>query len=272
MVIVSACHARSDVGHPGPTATFAVVIIYGVVNASPDSLAIDSVATTPQEAVQRARLLLADGADAIDIGGQGSTDFADLVGWHEEWERVADIIPALAELGVDVSIDSWRPEVVRRALDAGATVINAADGMQSDEMWKVASDHQVPIVVPFLSGPNPRQMEHVTSDPVQVMLDFFEARLAHADRFGLRSRCIVDPGTGFAPPNWPWEQRFEYQKIVYSNLDRLRRFGLPIYIALPWKETAQHDELLDLVVRQRPEYGRAHYPAKVRRFQVAAGV
>ncbi len=240
------------------------MIIYGVVNASPDSLAADSIATTADEAVARARSLLADGADAIDLGGQGSTDVAEVVDWTVEWGRVEDLIPALAALGVDVSIDSWRPEVVRRALDAGATVINAADGMQSDGMWQVASDFDVPIVVPFLSGPNPREMDLVTSDPVEVMLDFFEARLADADRFGLRARCIVDPGTGFAPPNWPWEQRFEYQKRVYSNLDELRRFGLPIYIALPWKETAQHDELLDIVVRQRPDYGRAHHPAKVR--------
>lgn len=248
------------------------MIIFGVVNASPDSLAVDSIATTPEEALDRARRLLDDGADAIDLGGQGSTDFADVVEWTEEWARVEHLIPALAGLGIDVSIDSWRPEVVRRALDAGATVINAADGMQNPEMWRVASDVDVPIVVPFLSGPNPRAMARVESDPVQVMVDFFEARLADADRYGLRSRCIVDPGTGFAPPNWPWAQRFEYQKIVYSNLDALRRFGLPIYIALPWKETAQHDELLDLVVRQRPEYGRAHHPAKIRRFQSAAGI
>lgn len=248
------------------------MIIFGVVNASPDSLAVDSIATTPDEAVARARHLLADGADAIDLGGQGSTDFADVVDSDEEWERVRQLIPALAELGVDVSIDSWRPDVVRRALDAGATVINAADGMQSDAMWKVASDYAAPIVVPFLSGPNPRQMDRVTSDPVQLMVDFFESRLAEADRYGLRSRCIIDPGTGFAPADWPWAQRFEYQKIVYSNLDALRRFDLPIYIALPWKETAQHDELLDIVVRQRPEYGRAHFPEKIRRFQTAAGI
>lgn len=252
------------------------VIIYGVVNASPDSLSLDSIATTPDEAVTRARGLIADGADAIDLGGQGSTDFAEVVDWTQEWSRVEHLIPALAALGVDVSIDSWRHEVVRRSLEAGATVINAADGMQSDEMWEVATDYDVPIVVPFLSGPNPREMGPlsggVTSDPVQMMLDFFEARLADADRFGLRSRCIVDPGTGFAPPNWPWDQRFEYQKIVYSNLDRLRVFNLPIYIALPWKETPQHDELLDIVVQQRPEYGRAHYPAKIRRFQATHGI
>ncbi len=248
------------------------VIIYGVVNASPDSLSLDSIATTPDEAVNRAKLLLADGADAIDLGGQGSTDFAEIVNWTEEWARVEHLVPVLVALGIDVSIDSWRPEVVRRSLEAGATVINAADGMQTDEMWQIASDYDVPIVVPFLSGPNPREMDFVTSDPVQVMLDFFEARLADADRFGLRSRCIVDPGTGFAPPNWPWAQRFDYQKVVYSNLDRLRVFDLPIYIALPWKETAQHDELLDIVVQQRPEYGRAHYPAKIRRVQATHGI
>ena len=81
------------------------MIIYGVVNASPDSLALDSIATTPDDAVARARRLLADGADAIDLGGQGSTDFAEVVDWTDEWARVEHLIPALAGLGVDVSID-----------------------------------------------------------------------------------------------------------------------------------------------------------------------
>ena len=72
--------------------------------------------TAPEAALARARRLLADGADAIDLGGQGSTDIAAVVDWHEEWARLEAIVPALAGLGVDVSIDSWRPEVVRRAL------------------------------------------------------------------------------------------------------------------------------------------------------------
>jgi dihydropteroate synthase len=187
-----------------------------------------------------------------------------VVPWQSEWARLRDIVPALATLGVDVSVDSWRPEVVRRALDAGATVINAADGMQSDEMWEVAADYAAPIVLPFLSGPNPREMEHVRRDPVEAIVEFFEARLADADRFGLRANCILDPGTGFAPSNWPWEQRYIYQKRVYSNLGELRRFDLPLYIALPWKDTPQHAELLEIVLHQRPEYGRAHYPDRVR--------
>lgn len=243
------------------------MFLYGVVNASPDSLNTDSIATTPEAAIARATQLLADGADGIDLGGQGSTDNATVVPWESEWERLTDIVPALAQLGVQMSVDSWRPEVVRRALDAGATVINAADGMQSEEMWEVAAEFDVPIILPFLSGPNPREMSHVRTDPVEALIDFFESRLVEADRFGLRHRCVIDPGTGFAPSNWPWEERYVYQKRVYSNLDQLRRFELPLYIALPWKETAQHDELLEIVVQQQPEFGRVHYPAKVRSFE-----
>lgn len=246
------------------------MFLYGVVNASPDSLNTDSIATTAAAAVSRAEQLLADGADGIDLGGQGSTDNATVVPWQAEWERLADVVPALAALGVPLSIDTWRPQVARLALQHGATVINAADGMQSDDMWAVAAEFGVPVVVPFLSGPDPRRMQHVVGDPVQAIVDFFAARLADADRYGLRGNCVLDPGTGFAPSDWPWEQRYVYQKRVYSNLDALRVFGLPLYIALPWKETEQHDELLDLVVRQQPEFGRCHYPAKVRRFERAA--
>jgi dihydropteroate synthase len=240
------------------------VELFGVVNASPDSLHQDSIVRDASGAVTRARRLLDEGADAIDLGGQGSTDVATVVDPAEEWDRLADLVPALAALGVPLSVDTWRPEVADRALTLGATVLNAADGMQSDAMWEVAAEHEVPIVIPFLSGPDPRRMALVEGDPIEAIVDFFEARLATASRFGVRDRCIVDPGTGFAPPAWPWEQRYHYQKRVYSDLGALRRWGLPLYIALPWRETAQHDELMEIALRGRPEYGRAHHPAKVR--------
>ncbi len=246
--------------------------LFGVVNASPDSLHADSIVSTPDEAVARARRLLADGADSIDVGGQGSTDIAEVVDWRVEWGRLEHVIPALAALGVDVSVDTWRPEVATRALTAGATVLNAADGMQIDAMWEVAAEHAVPIVVPFLSGPDPRSMTLVAHDPVGTITDFFAARLAQAERYGVRERCILDPGTGFAPPNWPWEERYIYQREVYTRLGELRQFGLPLYVALPWKRTAQHDELLEIVVRQQPEYGRVHYPERVRAIEARLGL
>lgn len=243
------------------------MFLYGVINASPDSLNTDSIVSTPPQALSRAGQLLADGANGLDLGGQGSTDAASVVPWEAEWERMRELVPALAELGVPLSVDTWRPEVLRRALQAGATVINAADGMQADEMWQVATDFDVPIIVPFLSGLNPRAMEMVRRDPVDAIVEFFDDRLRDADRYGVRHRCVLDPGTGFAPSNWAWDERYLYQKRVYSNLDAMRVFGLPLYIALPWKETEQHDELLEIVIRGRPEFGRAHYPAKVRAFE-----
>jgi len=240
------------------------VFLYGVVNASPDSKQRDSIVASPDEAVARARMLLAAGADGIDVGGQGSTDDATVVDWNVEWARLEPVIPALAALGVSLSVDSWRPEVVRRALAAGATMINAADGMQDDAMWRVAADFDVPIVVPFLSGPNPRELAYVRRDPIDALVEFFIDRLAVADRYGLRSRCIIDPGTGFAPAGAEWNERYRYQRYVYSNLGALRRFDLPLYVALPWKESPQHEEVLAIVVGQGLDFGRSHRPWQVR--------
>jgi len=238
--------------------------LFGVINASPDSLDQLSIATTPEAALSRAHQLLADGADAIDIGGQGSTPQAATVAADEEWARLAALVPALATLGVPLSVDTWRPDVMRRALTAGATVINAADGMQSAAMWQLAAEHRVPIVVPFLTGPDPKHLVHVTTEPINAITEFFDTRLATADHYGLRDLCLLDPGTGFGPRDWPWERRYEYQKVVYRGLNALRRFGLPLYIALPWRTTAQHEELLEIVLSQHPEYGRAHRPGHVR--------
>lgn len=238
--------------------------LFGVLNASPDSLNEDSIVRSADDARQRADQLVAEGVWGFDLGGQGSTFAATQSSPDEEWDRLAPVLPVLAEHGLPISIDTWRPEIARRALDAGATWLNAADGMQLDEMWALAADAGCPVVLPFLSGPDPLHLEIVAdADPVAVILEFFEHALATADRYGIRRNMVLDPGTGFAPHDWPWEERFVYQKAVYSQLDRLRAFDLPLYIALPWKDTEQHAELLDIVLAGDPEYGRAHYPARI---------
>ncbi len=237
-----------------------------MLNASPDSLHEGSVVADVASAVARGTWLLDAGAVALDLGGQGSTGQATEVDSEEEWARVAPLVPALAGLGVPVAIDSWRPLVAERALGAGATWLNAADGLQDDAMLDVAAEHDgVPVVVPFLAGANPKALRHVEGDPVEVLLDWFDAALARIGRrrASLRRRCVLDPGTGFGPPGWDWEDRYRYQRRVYEHLDRLRRFGLPLYVALPWRDTPQHAELLDLVLAQDPEYGRAHHPDRV---------
>ncbi|MGD9704205.1 MAG: dihydropteroate synthase [Acidimicrobiia bacterium] len=239
--------------------------LFGVINASPDSLNDDSIVRSPGEAAARADLLRGQGVWGFDLGGQGSTFVAGETSVEEEWARLAPLLPVLAARGVPISVDTWRPETARRSLANGATWLNAADGLQQDEMLEVAAAFGCPVVLPFLSGPDPLRMDRVAAaDPVEVLLEFFEHILRRADAFGIRDNVVIDPGTGFAPHDWPWEERFVYQKLVYSQLDRLRVFGLPLYIALPWKDTAQHAELLDIVIGQDPEYGRAHYPDRIR--------
>ena len=238
--------------------------LFGVCNASTDSLNEDSIVRNGDEARVRAARLLADGVWGFDVGGQGSTFQAEERTVEREWEALAPVLAALVETGRPVSVDSWRPDVVRRALDAGATWVNAADGLQDPAMLEVAAERGCPVVLPFLTGPDPLHMTvPVSDDPMGLVIEFFEHALARVDRYGIRGHMVLDPGTGFAPHDWPWEQRFEYQKLVYGALNRLRAFDLPIYIALPWKDTPQHAELLDIVLAHEPDYGRAHYPARV---------
>lgn len=247
--------------------------IFGVCNASPDSFNKDSIVIGAQHAVARANQLLADGADAIDLGGQGSTFMATQVDVETEWARLADLIPAIRAIRpgnpVDLSVDTWSAEIMRRALDAGANVMNAADALQQPAMWELAAQRQVPVVLPFMLGVDPLHLEHVHGDAVEVMCEWFDAKLAEATKWGIRQNIILDPGTGFAPLGWEWESRYHYQKHIYSNLDRLRAYDLPIYIALPWRRTEQHDELLEIVLRSNVDYGRVHYPAHVRSVQAS---
>ena len=242
----------------------AVMKIFGVVNASPDSLATFSVATTHADALERGRALLSDGADAIDIGAQASHGDAAFVSPDEEWAQLEGPLRAVVSLGVDVSVDTWQVETARRALDAGATVLNAADALQGDQMMELAAEREVTVVLPFMLGPDPRHLRHVQGDPVGVMVDWFDTQLQRADRWGMRSRMLLDPGTGFAPAHWDWSERFDYQKAIYSGLGELRRFELPIYVPVAWKQTPDRLELVDIVLAQDVDYARAHIPSQIR--------
>ena len=238
--------------------------IFGVVNASPDSLADFSVATTAEAAKAYAAKLLAEGADHIDLGGQASHGSAAEVSPDAEWAILAEPLAGIVDLGVTVSVDTWQVETARRAFDAGATVLNAADALQDPAMLEFAADRECAVVLPFMLGPDPRHLKHVEGDPVEVMVDWFDHRLRAMDGFGLRHRCYLDPGTGFAPAHWDWADRYEYQKRIYTGLDRLRRFDLPIYVPVPWKQTEDRMELLDIALQHDPEFVRAHYPAQIR--------
>ena len=238
--------------------------IFGVVNASPDSLAKFSVVTNEKEAMEYGAKLLAEGADHLDVGAQASHGDAAFVQPDQEWSIVDPVLKGLLKLGVDISIDTWQVDTARNALDAGANVLNASDALQSDEMIELAAEREIQVILPFMLGPDPRHLKHVHGDPVQVMVDWFDLQLERATKWGIRERITLDPGTGFSPRHWDWDERYQYQKAIYAGLDRLRVFELPIYVPIAWKQTPDRLELVDLALSQDVEFVRAHIPRQIR--------
>ena len=235
-----------------------------MINASGDSLADFSIALDVESAVKRAKELVNDGCVGIDLGAAGSTQFASRVETEEEWERLDGKVQAIAELGVELSVDTWKPEIMARSLEAGANFMNASDGMQNPEMVEIAVSSGVPVVLPFLSGDDPKSLEFVTGDPIKQIVNWFESSLDKLEKTGLkREQLILDPGTGFGPANWEWEDRYRYQERVYSNIGELKIFGLPIYVALPWKFEDGRRHLLEILLENGFDYGRTHLPKKV---------
>ena len=238
--------------------------LHGVINASGDSLADFSIALDVESAVKRAKDLIQKGCVGIDLGAAGSTQFASRIEVEEEWARLDGKIQAIAELGVELSVDTWKPEIMSKSLEAGANFMNASDGMQNPEMVEIAVSTGVPVVLPFLSGEDPKSLEFVTGDPIEVIVRWFEKSIDELDRKGLnRDQLILDPGTGFGPANWDWEDRYRYQERVYSNLDQLRIFDLPVYVALPWKFEDGRRQLLEILLEVGFDYGRTHLPQKI---------
>ena len=238
--------------------------IFGVVNASRDSLAKFSVVTIEEDAKEYGAKLLAQGADHLDVGAQASHGDAAFVKPEQEWQIVEPVLQGLLKLEADVSIDTWQVDTARRALDAGAKVLNASDALQSDEMIELAAEREVQVILPFMLGPDPRHLKHVHGDPVQVMVDWFDIQLERAAKWGIRDRLTLDPGTGFSPPHWEWKERYQYQKAIYGGLNRLRVFELPIYVPIAWKQTPDRLELVDLALSQDVEFVRAHIPQQIR--------
>ena len=129
--------------------------VMGIVNVTPDSFSDGGQFFRPEEAVRRAKNLIADGADIIDLGGESTRPGATPLGWEEEWERVEPVLVALAKLaklgrlgGARLSVDTYHPETAVRAIATGANIINCVYAEPVPEMLKLLEGNDVELVVP----------------------------------------------------------------------------------------------------------------------------
>ena len=122
--------------------------VMGIVNVTPDSFSDGGQFFKPEEAIRRAKNLIADGADIIDLGGESTRPGATPIGWEEEWLRIEPVLGKVADLGVLVSVDTYHPETAAKAIAAGAHIINCVYAEPIPEMLKLLEGNDVELVVP----------------------------------------------------------------------------------------------------------------------------
>lgn len=199
----------------------------GILNVTPDSFSDGGLYFDASAAVKRALQMVEDGADIIDIGGESTRPGAEPLPVEEELKRTIPVIEALAgEIPVPISIDTYKAAVAKRALDAGAAMVNDISGLRSDpEMPSVVSQYEVPVVVMHIRGkPKDMQQNPVYASLIPEILAYLEESIAIAAEAGIsQDKIIIDPGIGFG-------KTFVHNLEIIHNLPMLSALRKPVLI------------------------------------------
>lgn len=182
------------------TLTFERPLIMGILNVTPDSFSDGGRFVARDAALVQATEMIRDGADIIDIGGESTRPGAPPVPLDEELERVIPVIEALRSAGVPLSIDTYKPAVMRAALSAGADLVNDIWGLRREGALEAVKNSTCGLCVMHMLGePQTMQMhEPVYQDVVADVREFFEKRLLTLTAAGISAeRICLDPGFGF---------------------------------------------------------------------------
>ena len=216
----------------------------GILNATPDSFSDGGKNLEPREAFQTAESMIDAGASVLDVGGESTRPGAAPVTVKEELERVIPVIKAVGELGVQVSIDSYKPEVIKAGLDAGATWINDVTGLRDDEVVGLAVEYGVKVCIMHMQG-NPQSMQNNPSynDVVGEVRDFLKSRAEKAVDAGV-SGCdvVVDPGIGFG-------KSLKHNLELLRDIKSIQDLGYPVLVGHSRKRFI--GDILGLPVEER---------------------
>ena len=172
--------------------------IMGILNATPDSF-YDNFFDT--ESIQeRIKEMIAEGAEIIDVGGESTRPGSKPVSVEEELERVIPAIEFIRSISdIPISIDTQKAEVARKAIQAGACVVNDVGGLRNNDMISLIAELQIPVIIMHMQGtPENMQKNPQYADTVQDIKNWLEERINAAEIAEIkRSNIIVDPGIGF---------------------------------------------------------------------------
>ncbi|MHB8733429.1 MAG: dihydropteroate synthase [bacterium] len=201
-------------------------LIVGVLNATPDSFYDQGRYYDRDRALARADELVAEGADLVDVGGETARP-GPPVDAAEEQRRVVPLIETLAaRLPVPLTVDTYKPEVARAAIGAGAVLINDISGLADPTMAEVAASTGAALVVMHIQGrPKVRQAAPRYAAVVDEVYSFLEERTARARALGVPAdRLVVDPGFSFGKTP-------HHDVEILRRLGEFSRLGYPIYLA-----------------------------------------
>jgi dihydropteroate synthase len=205
----------------------------GIVNVTPDSFSEGGAALSPAQAIARCAQVLAEGADILDIGGESSRPGALPVSVEEELARVQPVLAAAVGLGVPVSIDTTKVEVMRVALDLGVDIVNDIAGLRTPGALELVAAHPAcGVCLMHMRGtPRSMQAEAVYHDVVAEVVAFLRERIDAADAAGIgHERIVADPGIGFGKTP---AQNLE----LLAHQDVLLTLGVPILVGWSRKST-----------------------------------
>ena len=209
--------------------------VMGVVNLSSDSWYRESVCLTAESAVQRGKILAAQGADIIDVGAESTLAQAARVGETAQNSKLIPVIQGLRAANILVSVETYHPAVTRACLEAGANVLNLTGTPATDEIFKLVAAHDAAVILCYVQGTNVREVADfdLSADPVAMMRDYFARQIEAAQRNGVE-RIFLDPGLGFYYRNLQDSAvRVRHQMNIFLNTFRLRALGFPVCNALP---------------------------------------
>ncbi|UCG79477.1 MAG: dihydropteroate synthase [Nitrospirota bacterium] len=199
----------------------------GILNITPDSFSDGGTYYDAAMAVEHAISMVENGADIIDVGGESTRPGSDPVSLDEELRRVIPVIRSLAgELEVPISIDTYKSEVAREAIDAGASIVNDISGLRFDsEMANVVAEHQIPVVIMHIKGtPKNMQKDPIYGNLIDEIRVYLKESINIATEAGVHEdKIIVDPGIGFG-------KTYEDNLEIIKRLDELKDIGRPILI------------------------------------------
>jgi len=222
--------------------------IVGALNVTPDSFSDGGKFFKLEDAIRQGVKMAEEGADIIDVGGESTRPGSDPVSIQEELSRVIPVIRSLSKkTDVPISIDTYKAEVAKQALDAGAQMINDISALRFDpEMKKIASEYKVPINLMHIKGtPKNMQKDPSYEDVIAEITEYLKQSIEIAQDAGIDpKKIIIDPGIGFG-------KRLEDNLNILKNLKKICILNCPILIGCSRKSFI--GKILDLPVEERLE-------------------